>query len=217
MRYRVRGLTLRSENAAKTPRERSRPLAKWLCDNVRGDAAMDYGCGRLRYTPFLARNCRALGLVDSAIQLDRPTLIGGRASTIRAAAMETWPRCRIYTLEDFWRGIEERYDFVLCANVLSVIPSRRIRSRSLRAIRACLSRQGTVLVVNQHTNSYFTQAANSPHSFDHLDGWILKSRKGPAYFGVLRQDEVRKLLCRHGFQVRGAWVEGQSNYVLASR
>lgn len=83
--------------------------------------------------------------------------------------MKSWPRCRIYSLDEFWSGIKERYDFVLCANVLSVIPSRRIRSRSLLAILACLTPTGTVFLVNQHTNSYFTEASASPYSVKYLE------------------------------------------------
>ncbi|MFI5397645.1 MAG: hypothetical protein ACHQ9S_19070 [Candidatus Binatia bacterium] len=143
--------------------------------------------------------------------------MGGRLTTIREEARKTWPRCRIYSIDRFWSGIKERYDFVLCANVLSAIPSRRDRSRSLRAILACLTSTGTVLVVNQHTNSYFTKASTTPHALKYLDGWLLRSPKGPAYFGVLGKDKVKRLLCAHGFRIRDAWIEGQSNYVLAGR
>jgi Methyltransferase domain len=217
MHYRIRGLTIRSENAAKTPREVSRPLAEWLERNIHVGAALDYGCGRLRYTPYLARCCETLGLVDSLDQLDRTTRIAGRLTNIRAHAMRKWPGCRVYSVEEFWGGVRERYDFVLCANVLSAIPSQGIRSRSLRAIHGCLSRSGTILVVNQHTNSYFTEAGNKSNSVLHLDGWILRSTRGPAYFGILRRDKINRLLRAHGFHVQDGWIEGQSNYVLAGR
>jgi Methyltransferase domain len=217
MRYRIRGLMIRSENAAKTPREASRPLADWLERNISVGAALDYGCGRLRYTPYLAQCCETLGLVDSLHQLDRETHMAGRATNVRTHAIRKWPGCRIYSVEQFWRGVCERYDFVLCANVLSAIPSRRIRSRSLRAIHRCLYRNGRILVVNQHTNSYFTEVRNNPNSVLHLDGWVLRSAKGPTYFGILGREKIIRLLRAHGFHVQDAWIEGQSNYVLASR
>lgn len=78
MHYRIRKLTVRSENAAKTHQEASHPLANWLLHNVRSGAVLDYGCGRLRYTPYLAPGCDTLGLADSVIQLDRITSMGGR-------------------------------------------------------------------------------------------------------------------------------------------
>lgn len=217
MHYRIQKLTIRSENAAKTPSQVSQGLSNWLLHNVCSGAALDYGCGRLRYTPYLARGCEALGLVDSTIQLDRKTWVGDRATTIREEACKKWPRCRIYSLDEFWDGIKERYEFVLCANVLSVIPSRRIRSRSLGAILNCLTPNGKVLVVNQHTNSYFTKVSESPNSFKYFDGWLLKSSKGPAYFGVLAKEKVSRLLRAHGFRIQDTWIEGQSNYVLAGK
>jgi hypothetical protein len=71
--------------------------------------------------------------------------------------------------------------------------------------------------VNQHTNSYFSEVRSDARSASHLDGWLLRSSKGAAYFGVLRSDRVVRLLRDHDFRVGDVWVAGQSNYVLASR
>jgi hypothetical protein len=113
--------------------------------------------------------------------------------------------------------VREQYDLVLCANVLSAIPSPRARSKSLRAICSCLSRDGRVLIVNQHTNSYFTHVRQSPLSTSYGDGWLLRSTKGAAYFGILTKAKVATILKRHGFEVTESWIEGQSNYTLAKR
>ena len=150
MRYRVNGEEIRSENAAKPMAQASNALVDCILSRPCIDHALDYGCGKLRYTPYLARRCSHFGLVDSSLQLERLQMIAGRHTTVKKYAQTRWPSCRIYTAQEFWRGTDERYDFVLCANVLSAIPSRIIRSQSLRAIRACLRRTGECLVVNQY-------------------------------------------------------------------
>lgn len=217
MHYRAQGLTIRTENAAKGMRQASAALVNWISTNVSVGEALDYGCGHLRYADVLARGSEHLGLVDSPEQLNRQSHIAGRAVSVRDFAERRWPRCRIYTLADFWDGVPERYDFVLCANVLSAIPSHGLRSRSLSAIRKCLGQRGVVLVANQHTNSYFTTAKASPLARKHLDGWILRSSIGASYFGIMTRDKVIRVLRSHRFKVRDSWIEGQSNYVLAGR
>ena len=217
VRYSVEGLTVRSENAAKSPAEASRPLVNWLLKHVLADAALDYGCGRLRYSSHLARRSQRLALVDSDLQLDRPTYIGRRSTSVREHAKARWPACTVYSLDEFWLGVPDRYGFVLCANVLSAIPSRTIRSRSLNSIRQCLSSDGRLLVVNQHTNSYFSEASRRRGSRRHLDGWILPSKNAASYFGVLGKAKSIRILRAHGFRILDAWIEGQSNYVLAGK
>jgi len=214
MHYRLRGLTIRSENAAKSPAEASAALVAWIRTNVRARNSLDFGCGRLRYAPHLAARSTRLTIVDSAEQLDRKIKTQRRVTSVREIAVRRWPDCRVLTIEQAWIGFPERYDFVLCANVLSAIPSRTIRRRSLRSIRASLAPGGRVLVVNQHTNSYFTQARARPDAAHHLDGWILPSTRGAAYYGVLSRDKVVRILRGHGFEVIDAWIEGQSNWVL---
>lgn len=217
MHYRTRGLVIRSENAAKVPAEVSGGLRDWLLQNVSAERALDYGCGRFRYAPYLVRKSRRITLVDSTAQLDRTTKVAGRTTTLRRYAEAKWPTCSIYSTTEFWAGVSERFDFALCANVLSAIPSQRIRARSVQAIRSALTSSGLALFVHQHTNSFFTQLRQDPRATPHLDGWILRSRKGPSYFGVLPRSKMVRLVEANRMRVRDAWVVGQSNYVLASR
>ncbi len=214
MRYAILGTEIRSENAAKTMGEASQALTKWLLSRPRVSRALDYGCGKLRYTPYLARRCLALGLVDSHVQLERSQVINGRLTTVSHYARRRWPRCRVYAVERFWAGVRERYDFVLCANVLSAIPSRRVRARCLRTVQACLRPGGECLVVNQHANSYFREARRRPGAVAHLDGWILPSLRGACYHGILGRDKSIRILRSLGFMVLDAWVENQSTFVL---
>jgi 2-polyprenyl-3-methyl-5-hydroxy-6-metoxy-1,4-benzoquinol methylase len=210
-------MTVRSENAAKPPSQASTYLMTWLRTNAAGCRCLDFGCGRLRYTHFLAECSRTLGVVDSVQQLDRTTTIDDFPTTIRRHVRKKWPKCRIYTIERFACGIRERYDFVLCANVLSAIPNRAARSCALKAIFNCMSVSGHALFAHQHTNSYFKLVAESPNAVAHLDGWLLCSRGRTFYFGVMNARRIIRIVRSHGFQVLDAWVSGQSNYVLAGR
>ena len=170
MHYNLKGLAIRSENAAKSPREVSRRLVDWIHGNVHANASLDFGCGRLRYTPYLAARSNRLAIVDSPQQLDRKIRTRRGVTSVREIAMHRWPGCQVFTTEQTWGGLPEKYDFILCANVLSAIPSRTIRGRPLNAIRMLLADGGRVLVVNQHTNSYFTNARSRPNAKSHLDG-----------------------------------------------
>ncbi len=217
MHYRVKGILIKSENAAKPVRRAAGPLVEWLKQRPYTVSALDYGCGKLRYTLHLAARSRDLGMTDSTVQLDRIQRINGRKTSVRQYAHERWPACRIYDLRQFWEGIPHCYEFILCANVLSAIPCPRTRARSLLALRGALAPSGTLLVANQHANSYFAEARQKPEAFAHLDGWVLQSRSGAAYYGILNQDSTIKVLTRFGFAVVDAWIDGQSNYVLVNR
>jgi hypothetical protein len=217
MHYRIKGILIKSENAAKPMMDAAGPLIEWLKQRPYTHSALDYGCGKLRYTRHLAARSRHLGITDSTVQLDRVQRIGGQMTNVRQYANAHWPTCHIYQLNQFWQGIPRSYGFILCANVLSAIPCPRIRARSLRALRAALTSNGTLLVVNQHMNSYFAEARQKSKAFAHLDGWVQQSRKGAAYYGILNQESTIRVLTRFGFLVADAWNSGQSNYVLVRR
>jgi len=217
MRYTVNGTVIRSENAAKPSTDAATYLVNWLHDRKRTHSALDYGCGKLRYTHHLARRSKHVGLVDSQLQLTRMQRILGRRTSIVEYAKTQWPSHTIQALPEFWRRPTRRYGFVLCANVLSTIPCEMVRARSLRAIRSALQSSGNALFVNQHTNSYFTKVRARPTTRVHLDGWIAESAAGATYYGILRKNAVVELVRSLGFVVEDAWVKGQSNYVLASK
>jgi hypothetical protein len=217
MRYKIKGTEIRSENAAKPASDAAASLIRWLCNRDRTPSALDYGCGKLRYTVHLAQRSKHIGIVDSELQLRRTQRIHSEYTSVEAFVKKTWPSCTIQHAKDFWKQSACRYHFVLCANVLSAIPCSRTRAISLRAIRSALEHKGRVLFVNQHTNSYFTEVRKRPTTRPHLDGWIAESKAGATYYGILNKDSVVKIVSRFGFSVDEAWIEGQSNFVLVSK
>lgn len=216
MRYKVGNLEVRSENAAKPIAQAARPLVEWLRQMEPVGLALDYGCGKLRYSGHLAKRCSRLTLVDSGIQLDRVQKIAGRQTTVREFVKRKWPTSRVLAVEEF----EEDgtvFDFVLCANVLSAIPREDARSRVLHNLHRRLAPGGSCLFVTQYRNSDFRKMAASKNARRHLDGWILVTKRGAFYYGILDRRRLEELVTRHGFRSIHSWLEGQSAYVLATR
>lgn len=216
MRYKVGRLEIRSENAAKPMVQRAGALVRWLRKMDRVGAALDYGCGKLRYSGVLAPRCAVLTLVDSKVQIDRVQKVAGKETTVRSYARKQWPTCRIITAEEFGRD-PGRFDFVLCANVLSAIPLKDVRAAVLVRLRAALRNTGQCLFATQYQNSYFRKIVSSPKAIRHLDGWILKTDRGNFYYGILNREKLAKLVVEAGFIIKEAWVENQSVYVVAGR
>jgi hypothetical protein len=217
MLYKIKGIQISSENSAKPSCAAAFPLISWLNNRKHTSSALDFGCGKLRYTHHLAKKSTRIGIVDSEVQLTRIQRIAGKRTTVEEYAKVTWPSCRIHKLEEFWKNSSYFYNFILCANVLSAIPCAKARARSLRSIHNALHKNGQVLFINQHTNSYFTEVIKKPTTRLHLDGWIIQSKIGATYYGILSKDSVIRLISRYGFTVESAWIEGQSNYVLAKK
>jgi len=217
MRYKIKGTEIRSENAAKPATQTCGDLVRWLHSREYTPSALDYGCGKLRYTDHLAERSANIGLLDSKVQLTRIQRIDIEYTSVVEYVKKERSQWRIHMLEEFWNNPSYTYDFILCANVLSAIPCARARAKSLRSMRAALGSNGKILFVNQHTNSYFTEVRKRESTSAHLDGWIAQSRGSASYYGILKKDAVSKLIERYGFSAEEAWVQGQSNYVLASK
>ncbi len=213
MRYLVRGRQIRTENAAKTHHQASSRTIGAFTELAPHQRVLDYGCGKLRYLKSLAPLCKLLTLVDSAVQLNRPQRLFGRRTSVRAYVAIWWPHARVLDLNEFAND-RQRYDFILCANVLSAIPSASIRLRVLRVLATRMARGGMCLVVNQHRNSDFSSAARRPTSLPHLGGYILSGSRGASYYAPLGRDQILPLLLRTGHRVIRAWVSGDSTFVL---
>lgn len=214
MRYRVLGRVIRAENAAQSYARRSQHLLRVIAEEARGDV-LDFGCGKLRYASALARRARRVTCVDSEIQVSRPQKIGGRTTTVRRHAATRLGRVRVLSTLEFALD-RRRYDFLLCANVLSNIPSREARNAVIDLLRERARRAARVLFVSQYRNSSFRVAASLPNARPFLDGWIINSLRGSAYYGVLNGERMAKLARARRLNVLRVWTCGESAYVLAS-
>ena len=215
MHYRIDGKLIKSELTAKAPSQASRYLLGFLSDHDRVARAADYGCGKLRYAASLSAMAQSLTLIDSSIQLDRQQIIDGELTSVRQLAKQRWSAAQIETISEFQAKLLPKFDFALCANVLSAIPTRSARSRALAAIRRRLKPSGSLLVVNQHRNSYYGEVARRENVLRHLDGWLVPRRDRAFYYGIMDKERTAEILQRHGYEIVEHWIEGQSNYALA--
>jgi hypothetical protein len=191
-------------------------LISWIRALPRVNELLDYGCGKLRYTGELARRAKRITLVDSDAQLSRDQKLGKHFTSIRALAPKLWPNCRVLEPTQL-DSVSARYGFVLCANVLSAIPTPRHRSNLLRQIATVLEPAGTCLFVTQYRNSSFNKRRRDQNAFQHLDGWILSNGSSGSYYGLLDKGSLEKLVQRHGMSVTDSWIDGQSAFVLVKR
>lgn len=195
--YRVRGLIVRSENAAKPATQKSRAVCDWLREQPRVADALDYGCGKLRYAANLAARAERVTFVDSAVQISRSQRLIGRRTNVRDLVLTRWPSSRVLDISSF-HGDQRQFDLALCANVLSAIPSRHVRLNVLRAIRDRLKPGARCLLVSQYRNSYFNATANGPTAEPYQDGWLLRGRRGPAFYAPLDADRLQAMAKRAG-------------------
>ncbi len=217
MRYPLRdSIVIRSENAAKPHHQSSGRTTRAIRSLGFGGRILDFGCGKLRYAKVLASLGCSVTFVDSAIQLDRLQQVFGRRTTVRTAITSRWDHCRAVDLDTF---LQDRacFDFVLCANVLSAIPSFSHRVRVARILAAKMLPNALCLVVVQHRNGDFRAAPLRACASAYIDGYLLHGRRGPSFYAPLKRDYLERLLKRNGHTVLVSFIDGESTFVLSTR
>ena len=216
MHYRVDGYVIRSENAAKPATLASRYVVSLLQEFCPIGRALDFGCGKLRYSVHLQMISQALTLVDSEIQLSRRQVICDRTTSIREFAVSNWPGVRVLNHLEFRRP-SGRFDFILCANVLSAVPHRRTRRQIVSDLADRLNSRGMCLFVCQYTNSYFFEQMADRTVRKYADGFIKGRPQNASFYGLIRPEALRKLVEACGMRIAKGWVDDQSAYVIATR
>lgn len=215
MRYRAKGLIIRSENAAKPGSQASRQLINWITNTNKVSTALDYGCGKLRYSKYLLDSCDHLTLVDSDTQLKRTQMILSEKTTICQYIADHWPDARALTIDQF-KNDREKYDLILCANVLSAAPSKGIRRRITAGLLESLNDNGKCLFVVQYRNSEFVKMKNRGTSIDHYDGWIVQGSRGNFFYGLIPPNRLNAMVRRAGFRIVESWSHDGSAYVVCT-
>lgn len=216
MHYEVNGLTVRTENAAKPLGQAHAFVLHWIGELLPTSVVLDYGCGKFRYTIPLARHVKNVVAVDSKHQVDRIQIVAGEETSLRSYAADHLPNTQVYDItQKAWLG--RRYDIVLCANVLSTIPFPRKRRSILRKLRDVLKPRGRLLLCTQYRNTYFKTYATNPQASEYEDGWLIRSRHGTAFYGIIDKTALVELCDSSGLAITEAFSKGESAYVVASR
>lgn len=216
MHYRVKGKIIKSEFAAKSILQPSQEVLSWIDSRKKINNALDYGCGKLRYAHNLSITCKNLTLVDSKEQIDRIQSLRGHKTTLNDYISKNITNARLLSIEKFFID-NLKYDLALCANVLSVIPSVRIRNKCLNRISYSLKSKGICLFVTQFRDSYFDQIQLESTSEPHLNGWVSSKRKQNAFYGIINKESLERMILKNGFNVIESWVHGSSAFVVGGK
>jgi hypothetical protein len=208
-------IIVKTENAAKPEKQASSYLKELLSKLPTVDSSFDYGCGKLRYVNSILGRTNTLSIVDSEIQLSRAQKLKGINTSIRRLLNRS-NRISIYNDEQF-SELNANYDRGFCINVLSVIPIIARRRQVLNTIREKLRPRGTCLFVVQYRNSDFTRMSQMSNARPWRDGFLIESRRGYSFYGLIRPERLIAMVKKAGFSVEQISLNEGSAYLLAGR
>ena len=216
MHYKVKGKIVKSEFAAKSMLQPSQEVLSWIDSRKKINNALDYGCGKLRYAHNVSRICRNLTLVDSKEQIVRNQTINGQKTTLDAYVRKNITNARLIDIKAYFSD-NTKYSLALCLNVLSAIPSVRVRNKCLKRISYSLTSEGICLFVTQFRDSYFNKIQLEPSSVPHLDGWVSMKRNQNAFYGIINKERLERMILINGFKIVESWVQGASAFVVGRK
>ena len=214
MHYKIaRGITIKTENAAKPESQGSSFLKKLLDDLPPVQSSFDYGCGKLRYMKKILSRTDELTVVDSEIQLARTQMICGKLTSVREMANRS-NRMQALNIEQF-SSARDKYDRGFCINVLSVIPIISERVRLLQIIHARLKKGACCLFVVQYRNSDFTRMRALPNARDWRDGFLMNSLRGYSFYALIPPAKLESMVKKAGFSIEHIRLNEGSVYLWA--
>lgn len=117
-----------------------------------------------------------------------------------------------YSLEEY-DFKKEKFDFVLCTNVLSAIPNTDDRKKVLSNIKQLLKPTGNALISVQYRNSYFNTYSTKEGCVKYEDGWIIKRGNSFSFYGIIFPDKLIKLCGESGLIVENIYKHDGSVYL----
>ena len=215
VRYRVRGALIKTENCAKPCAQASKWVLEWIRTLPQAAVALDFGCGKLRYTIPLAKRLRAVFAVDSSHQIFRRQSVNGRYTSVKAYAKNSLPNVHVCSVgSPRW---QRNFDVILCANVLSAIPEQKVRRRVLRGLARRLKAEGVILVCVQFRNSHFAGWKHNSHAERYKDGWLVENARRTSFYGIISPANLIKVCRNANLNVIAGGSHGESAFVIAAR
>lgn len=216
MHYKIKNLVIKSEYAAKSVRQPSSTILKIINNLSKDLIVLDYGCGKLRYTIPLSKVVNLVYSIDSEEQLLRNQKINDVTSNIFSYANKYFNNVYIYDLKSAqWKY--KKYDFVLCANVLSAVPLYEDRIQIIRNIIDVLKQDGQALITTQFYNSYFCTYADKKNSIKYYDGWIIKSKNYSSFYGMIGIKKLKYYARIAGAKIINAYTRNGSAYLTIGK
>ncbi|MDO6512714.1 class I SAM-dependent methyltransferase [Neptuniibacter sp. 2_MG-2023] len=211
MRYKIKGVEIRSENAAKPSSQKSSAVNDYIGTLSNAPLILDFGCGKLRYSDTLVSVASKVTFVDSDIQLNREQVIRGERTTVKQYVKSNYSGCKTIPYENLEKH-RSKYDVITCTNVLSAIPCKKTISEVMAHISSLLKKDGFATFVNQHRSSYFKKYESGERM---LHGYLYSGSKGSSYYGILDKAAIERLLKKHGYEIIKTWIVGESTFTEA--
>lgn len=188
---------IKAELSAKSTEQPSKVVLDYISKLPFYYTALDYGCGKLRYSIPLAKQVRRVVAIDSDIQITKKQKISG--NYIAPKNYYNFMNLTVKSVEcDEWRNIN--YDVVFCTNVLSAIPNDCDRMKVIFDSRSVLENNGHLFIVNQYRNSYFSQYKLRDDTMPYNDGWLIERGENKySFYGMIALDKVISMCKTAGF------------------
>lgn len=211
MHYRIKNKTIKSEYAAKSVKQTNKEIVNIINRLNKDVVALDYGCGKLRYTIHLSKKVKMVYSIDSKEQINRTQLINDMKTTVKEYS-EKMDNVNVFALDNYeWK--EVRYDFILCCNVLSAIPIYNERIKIFNNIKETLNNNGIALISTQYNNSYFNTYKIRKDCYKYYDGWIIGEKKY-AFYGIVTLEKLSYYARRVGLKIKSAYRKDGSAYLI---
>lgn len=218
MHYNVgkeKDILIKSEYAAKSMRQQSGWVIDWINGLPKDKVVLDYGCGKLRYTIPLFQRVKEVIATDSSYQVNRIQKIDGEHLSNLREYQKNVNNLKVCTVEEF--DYSGYFDYALCTNVLSAIPYESERINVLRRIYKSLKRDGKALITTQYRNSYFKFYETRDNARRFNDGWLINSRKGYSFYGIITPKSLKELSIKADINVKECSSIGESAYIILEK
>lgn len=213
MQYTIsKNCIVKSQNAALTTQQPNKKIVDYISTLPDNIEALDYGCGKLRHSILLYYKCSQLVVIDSNIQLERIQRISNQEISVIEYIKNYMPNAKAIPLHDI-NIIYKKYDFILCTNVLSAIPSLDERIVVINNIKKYLKPKGKALISVQYRNSYFNTYKNNENAKRYLDGWLIKRGVNYSFYGLIMPNDLIKLCINHGLKILNKNLHDGSIYL----
>lgn len=216
MHYNINNCIIKSENAALSSKQKNSQIVQFINNLEFCKSILDYGCGKCRYSELLSKKTNSLTLIDSEIQISRTQIIHNERTTVCEYAADHLNEAKVFSIEKIDQ-IEEKFDFILCSNVLSAIPNKEYRVNVLKNINKLLSVNGKALVSVQYRNSYFNSYATNPNATKNYDGWLIKKGDSYSFYGLIKPDSLIGLCENTGLVVEKKILKDGSVFLFLQK
>lgn len=215
MHYNIRNELIKSENAARSVKQSNKEIIQIINKLPANLVVLDYGCGKLRYTIPLSKIVNKVYSVDSQEQINKIQLINDVKTTVKEYSCIFMENVSIFSLNEVeWKN--NKYDFILCCNVLSAIPTYKERIRIFENIKLLLNNTGRALISTQYRNSYFDLYNKRKECRKYYDGWIIKGNGSSAFYGLITLEKMINYAKSVGLNIEKAYKKDGSAYLIVN-